>query len=89
MDIDDQNLLEKQSSKEKREQDEPEDELDERFLLTPKNQENLLNEIIVEGELKEIGKIDKGFEEEVSDSLGELQNQQQLNIDIALQARKV
>ncbi|XP_059076533.1 uncharacterized protein LOC131875854 [Cryptomeria japonica] len=79
------NLQEKQSAKGQKEQDELDDEHDERFVLTPLDQEIFFKEIEVEGGLKEIDKANKGFEDEVSERLGELNKQQQLNIDMALQ----
>lgn len=89
MDVDGKNILEKQSVEEEREQVDSEDELDERLLLTPEDQEKLLKEIAVEGELEGTRKTNKGFEEEVSDKLGELHKQKELNIDIALQTIQV
>lgn len=42
MNVDEKNQPEKQPTKGEREQDEPKDEHDERLVLTPKDQKNLL-----------------------------------------------
>ncbi|XP_057815884.1 uncharacterized protein LOC131029428 [Cryptomeria japonica] len=75
MDIDRQDLPEELSVEEEKEQNEPKDSQDERLLLTLKDQENLLKEIVVGGEMKETNKDDREFEEEVSGKLGELHKQ--------------
>lgn len=50
----------------------PEDEEDERLVLTPKDQEALLKEIAAGGRMEKIDKGDREFKEEASDRLGEL-----------------
>ncbi|XP_059066162.1 uncharacterized protein LOC131857518 [Cryptomeria japonica] len=63
MAVDEKNLQEKQLTKGEKEQDELDDE---RFVLTPKDQENFFREIAGEGGSKEIDKANKGFEEEIT-----------------------
>lgn len=69
-----------------KERNEVEVSQDERLVLTPQDQEDLLKEIVDKQGIDEIDKDGKTFEEEINDKLGELHKQQELNIDIALQA---
>lgn len=59
---------------------------DERLVLTPQDQEYLLKEIVDKQGMDEIYEYGKTFEEEIYDKLRELHRQQELNVDIALQA---
>ncbi|XP_059070820.1 uncharacterized protein LOC131860423 [Cryptomeria japonica] len=64
---------------------EAEDLLNERLVLTPQDQEDLLKEITVGQGMGETDKEGRTFGEEVGDRMGELHKQQQLNVDIAIQ----
>lgn len=84
MNIDKQGFLAEQPLGGEKKQNELGDSQDERLFLTLEDQENLLKEVAIGGEIQGTGTWDKEFEEEISDRLGELHKQQQLNIDIAL-----
>lgn len=84
MEVDEQNPPGDQPVDKEKEQDEPDEEHDERFVLTPEVQQNLFKEIVGEGALKQIEETNKGFVEKVNEKLEELQ-QQQLNVDSSLQ----
>ncbi|XP_059071295.1 uncharacterized protein LOC131865106 [Cryptomeria japonica] len=66
MDIDKRDLLAEQVEEEG-EQNVPDDKHNEIVILTPEDQENLLKKIAVGGEMKQIDKDDKEFEEEVDE----------------------
>lgn len=85
MDIDKQGLLAEKPLGGEKEQNEPKDSQDERLVLTLKDQENVLKEIVVRGKINGIDTGDKEFEEEISDRLGELHKKKWLNINITLQ----
>lgn len=89
MNIDEQGLLDEYPLGGERAQNEPEDSQDERLVLTPKDQEDLLKEIAAKQGMQETDKGGREFEEEMSDRLGELHKRQQLNIYVTLQTAQI
>lgn len=68
-----------------KEGDEAKDLLNERLLLTPQDQEDLLKDIAVERDETEAGEEEMTFNEEVSGKLGELHKQRALQTNLARQ----
>lgn len=57
--------------------------MNERLILTPQDQEDLLKDIVArQGETK-VGEEEMAFNEEVSEKLGDLNKQQALQINLA------
>lgn len=54
------------------------------MVLTPKDQEDLLKEVATKQGMEEIDKGSREFGEVMSDRLGDLHKQQQLNVDVTL-----
>lgn len=59
--------------------------LNERLILNPQDQEDLVKEIATRQGMGDMDKDGRTFWEEVNDRLGELHKKQQLNVDISLQ----
>lgn len=76
MSLDEQGLLAEQPLGGEKEQNEPEDSQDERLVLTPKYQEDLLKEMTSNQGMEEIDKGGREFEKEMSDRLGEFHKKQ-------------
>lgn len=73
MEVDEKNPQGDESIEKEREYDELDEEHDEIFVLTTEDQENLLKEIVGEGEPKQTQETDKDFGEKVNEKLEELQ----------------
>lgn len=77
-DQEDEQPMEQQPLGGEKERNESEDSQDERLVLTPQDQEDLLKEIAAKQGMEETDKDGRTFEEEINDKLVQLHKQQRL-----------